>query len=176
MLTIGYYDEGGGLVLRIIYTMKELSFGKLMEVYTESNTQRFPALPPYRALAQAEQDQYDYLNNVFFQTPCAVVCVWMEQGKYASALRLEPYRDGMLLTALETAPEYRSKGYATKLIRAVQMWQKQQGDVILYSHIDHENWASIAVHEKCGFVKIADTAAYLDGTVTSRAGTYQYIN
>lgn len=175
MLTIGYSDEGGAAVFRIIYTMKELSFGKLMDVYEQSNCGRYPNLPVHQALIQAEQEQYDYLRNVFFQIPCAVICVLQEAGRYVSAVRVEPYRDGMLLTALETMPECRNRGYAVKLLTEVQLWQEQQGDVVLYSHIDHENAASIAVHKKCGFVKISDTAAYLDGSVSCRAGTYRYI-
>lgn len=163
-------------MLQIIYTMKELSFGKLMEVYEASNRERYPRLPANQALAEAEQEVYDYLRNDFFTRPCAVICVWQEGGRYISALRLEPYRDGMLLTALETAPAFRYRGYAAMLIRQVLLWQEQQGDVVLYSHIDNDNQASIAVHEKCGFVRISDTAAYLDGSVSSRAGTYRYIN
>ena len=163
-------------MLQIIYTMKELSFGKLMEVYEASNRERYPRLPAHQALAEAEQEVYDYLRNDFFTRPCAVICVWQEGGRYISALRLEPYRDGMLLTALETAPAFRYRGYAAMLIRQVLLWQEQQGDVVLYSHIDNDNQASIAVHEKCGFVRISDPAAYLDGSVSSRAGTYRYIN
>ena len=143
-------------MLRIIYTMKELAFGQLMEVYSESNRLRYPDLPVHQALAQAEQEQYDYLRNDFFCVPCAVICVWQEAGRYVSALRLEPYRDGMLLTALETKPEYRGRGYAGKLIREVQAWQEQQGDVVIYSHIDNKNLASISVHEKCGFVRTGE--------------------
>ena len=163
-------------MLQIIYSMKELSFGRLMEVYAQSNRDRYPSLSVSQALAEAEQEQYDYLRNDFFNVPCAVVCVWQVDHRYVSALRLEPYRDGMILTALETASEHRGRGYASQLIRSVLQWQDQQGEVVIYSHIQHENQASIAVHKKCGFQKIRDTATYLDGSVSAEAGTYRYIN
>ena len=159
----------------IFYTMKELPFSAIMQVWAQSHRLRYPQLPEQLALAAAEQDTYDYLRNDFFKKPCAVVCAWRENGKYVSVLRLEPYRDGMLLTALETAEMDRGNGYAEKLLRNVQLWQAQQGDVILYSHIRKDNAASLAVHTKCGFEKISDTAVYLDGTASSQAATYRYI-
>lgn len=162
-------------MLQIIYTMRELSFGRLMAVYEDTNRQRYPQLPLHQALAQAEQELYDYLRNDFFTISCAVICVWQEAGEYISALRLEPYRDGMLITALETKEMKRGMGFATHLIQAVQVWQEQSGDVILYSHIANGNLPSISVHEKCGFVKISDSATYLNGDVSSHAGTYRYI-
>jgi len=70
-------------------------------------------------------------------------------GRYVSALRLEPYRDGLLLEALETAPEQRRKGFAAALIRAVQCFL--EGKTKLYSHVDKRNLSSLKVHEKCGF-------------------------
>ena len=111
---------------------------------------------------QAEQDFYQYLREVFFPTAGAVYAVWEENGTYITALRLEPYRDGLLLTALETAPEYRRRGYAQKLIEAVL--EELPGEK-LYSHVSKTNAASLRTHISCGFQKILDHAAYLDGSV-----------
>lgn len=165
-------------MLTIIKSMKELSFGKLMEVYTEGNQENaaelYPGLPEGQGLLQAEQDFWQYLNEVFFKTPGAVYCVWQQSGAYISALRLEPYQDGLLLEALETAPEHRKKGYAVTLLHAVLQWLTGQGGVKIYSHIRHHNTASIAVHQKCGFRKVLDHGVYADGSVTNRAGTYLF--
>ena len=76
-----------------------------------------------------------------------------------------------LLEALETRPEYRRRGYAEQLIKAVLVQLQPER---LYSHIGHKNVASIAVHLKCGFRKLADTARYLDGSVDAHCGTYLY--
>ena len=94
----------------------------------------------------------------------------MENDVYFSALRLEPYEDGLLLEALETAPAHRRKGYAEKLIRAVQAEFLQK----IYSHVSKKNTASLAVHQKCGFRQVLDYAKYIDGSVVRSAVTLCY--
>lgn len=153
--------------------MKDLSFSALMAVYRESNLQNGRAQWPFesecRQIALAEQDCYDYLRQCFFATAEAMCCVWVVDGIYVSACRLEPYQEGFLLTALETAPEQRGNGYATALVQAVV--HILEGTPI-YSHISRANRASITVHERCGFRKIRDHAVYLDGSVSRNAATF----
>ena len=152
--------------------MKDLSFGKLMEVYAEGNLEngqeRWPDEPEYRQIALAEQEFYQYLQQVFFKTDGAEYLIWSENGRYISALRLEPYREGLLLEALETAPASRRKGYAAKLIQAALAYT---GNVKIYSHVGKNNVASLRTHETCGFVKIMDYAVYADGSVDNRCCT-----
>lgn len=149
-------------MLKVVRSMKELPFGQLMQVCGET----------YDVVA--EQDFYEYLRQCFFHTPSAVYCLWMEQEQCVSALRLEPWRNGWLLTGLETAPDRRGWGHASALIRAVQAFLGEQGPVRLYSHIDKRNAASIRTHEKCGFCKISNHAVYIDGSVDTRGATYLY--
>lgn len=160
-------------MLVIIKSMRELSFCDLMEVYAEDNQKRgwaqWPGESERRQIALAEQDFYGYLRECFFATPGAAYYVWVAEGKYVSAFRLEPYRDGRLLAALETAPDQRGKGYASALVRAV-LASLEPGKI--YSHIDKSNAASAAIHEMCGFHKELDHAAYIDGSVSDRAWTY----
>lgn len=151
-------------MLYLAKSLQQLQFGKLMDVYTESNAEKAEDA----GLLQAEQDFYQYLRDCFFATPGAVYAIWQEQGAYMSALRLEPYKDGLLLAALETAPQHRRKGYACRLIRAVLT--EFAGNKI-YSHVSKQNLPSLAVHEICGFKKISDSAAYIDGSVNRRAVT-----
>ena len=157
-------------MLIVAKKLRELSFGKLMEVYQEGNLENgrihYPDEPENRQIALAEQDFYQYLQQVFFRTDGAVYFIWEEHGKYVSALRLESYRDGLLLEALETAPAERRKGYAGKLIQAVQERFAQEK---IYSHVSKRNISSLRTHEVCGFRKIADNAVYADGSVTSRS-------
>lgn len=165
-------------MLTVIGSMRELRFGRLMDVYAQTNREtareRWPSEPESYATSLAEQDFYNYLSTCFFPTSGAVYCVWQEGGRYVSALRLEPWRDGLLLEALESAPDRRNHGYACTLIRAVQAYLRERGTVSIYSHISKHNTASIAVHEKCGFRKLYDYAVYADGSVDSRSGTYIY--
>lgn len=116
--------------------------------------------------------QGEYLHREFFRLPRVRCCLWKVEDRCVSLLRLEPWGDGMLLTGLETLPSERNQGYASALITAVGEYLGRQGAVRLYSHIDHRNKASIRTHEKCGFRLRSDTARLLDGTVTTRMGTY----
>lgn len=162
-------------MLVIAWTLRELSFRKLMDVYVEANRENGAWLAPQesedRQLQIGEDDFYSYLHDVFFKRDGACYALWMVDEKYVSALRLEPYRDGLLLEALETAPDCRRKGYAKNLIQAVQGWFAQRGSIRLYSHVGKQNEASMRVHLQCGFRVIGDSAAYLDGSVNSRACT-----
>lgn len=155
-------------MLIIAEKMRQVSFGALMEVYETGNLQagqaRWPEEPEGRQIALAEDAFYQYLRQVFFRTPNARYCIWEEHGHYISALRLEPYRDGFLLTALETAPEYRRKGYAAKLMQAAL---EQLGPMRVYSHVDKQNAASLRTHETCGFRRILEHSVYSDGSVDS---------
>ena len=164
-------------MLILAHSLRELRFGELMEVYAQSNEEtasQWPHLPGGYALTLAEQEFRQYLKEVFFPTAGALCAVWEEQGQYVSSLRLEPYRDGLLLAALETAPAHRGKGYARSLIREVQRYLTQQGPVKLYSHIAKRNSASRCVHEKCGFRVVSEHAVYLNGSVDFRCDTWLY--
>ena len=108
------------------------------------------------------------MNEVFFRTPNAVYAIWEEDGKYISALRLEPYREGLLLEALETAPIYRRQGFAEKLMLSVL---DKFSDTKIYSHVSKRNLPSLRIHEKCGFRRILEYAAYIDGSVNRRCCT-----
>ena len=156
----------------------KLSFGALMEVYVEANREHgaelAPGEPEARQIQLSEQDFYSYLRDGFFTQPRVVYCIWEEKGKYISALRLEPYRDGLLLEALETAPDLRGRGYATRLIQAVQEMLGEQGSVRIYSHVSKKNEASLRTHRRCGFQIFLDHASYIDGSVNSRAYTLRY--
>lgn len=164
-------------MLIIATSFRQLRFGELMEVYADANAKKvfdWPNLPSGFALQLAEQDFRQYLQEVFFRTNGALCAVWEESGKYVSALRLEPYKDGLLLEALETAPAERKKGYAATLIREVQRYLMEQGPVKLFSHVNKKNTASLRTHEKCGFSVISDHAVYISGSVDYRCCTYLY--
>lgn len=160
-------------MLIIAKSLNELTFSGLMAVYTEGNLdmgrERWPEESEGRQLMLAEEEFYNYLRQVFFPTKGAAYLIWEERGSYVSALRLEPYQDGLLLEALETAPEQRRKGYAAALVRTVL---EQYRNVRIYSHVAKGNTASRRTHEACGFRKILDHAVYADGSVLRSSVTY----
>jgi GNAT superfamily N-acetyltransferase len=166
--------EGGRVVLYLADKLHKLNFSQLMEVYAEGNEENgeemWPELPREQRLLRAEQAFYQYLVEGFFPVPGAVYALWVENGIYISALRLEPYEDGLLLEALETAPQYRRRGCGEKLIRAVQEAFPQR----IYSHVGKKNVPSLAIHKKCGFCQVLDYAKYIDGSVARNAVTLRY--
>ena len=155
-------------MLSVIRSLRELNFSQLMDVYLEGNLDK---AEEGLSLLEAEQDFYRYLQEVFFPTPGAVYCIWSEDGCYVSALRLEPYRDGWLLEALETAPKHRRRGYGRRLLEAVTQMPEFTR---IYSHIHRNNTASLGLHEVCGFRRILDYGVYIDGSVNRHTFTYVY--
>lgn len=153
-------------MLKIIHALRELQFGQLMDVYTQSNAEFYGG-----NVLQAEQEFYAYLRECFFTDPMAFYAVWVCDGRYKAALRVEPYNDGLLLAALETAPAERKKGYATELVRDVLELLAAQGNTAVYSHVHKKNVASLAVHRACGFEKILDYARYADGSIMKESYT-----
>ncbi len=121
---------------------------------------------------RAENQMLDYLREDFFSMQGAVCALWVIDGRYRSSLRLEPYKEGYLISALETAPEDRRKGYAKCLLQAIT----NQCSLPVYSHIEKSNKASLNLHRACGFEVCSDTAVLLDGTVTGRYCTLVFAN
>lgn len=162
-------------MLKIIRRMSDLSFSELMDVYAEGNINNGKDL--YRndtdavQVRKAEDDFFHYLTSVFFRQAGSYYYIWAPDGHYKAALRLEPYLDGLLLCALETAPDARRKGYATMLIDSTVGHLSVSGRGILYSHVSKKNLPSLAVHQKCGFQIIKDHAVYSDGSVLNNSYT-----
>lgn len=148
-------------------TFQELDFGALMQVYLEGNRENgedfYPEESPERQMELALRGFKNYLRDDFFSNKGSCYWIWSENGAYRSALRLEPYQDGLLLEALETHPEHRRKGFAKKLISAVL--EQLPAGTRVYSHISKRNTPSLASHLSCGFHKLLDYSVDADGTI-----------
>ena len=70
-----------------------------MDVYEETNRitgqENYPKEIENLQLLFAEQDFYQYLE-LFFRGPDAVYAVWVVEGRYQAALRLEGYKRCLL--------------------------------------------------------------------------------
>lgn len=135
------------------YQVSDLDLEKLACVYCDDN--------PWIISAFCD-NAYDY-----FSEHIGGYALWQEDKDYVCALRFEPYRDGILLSCLQTRQDSRRKGFAQKLILSLHAHFRKP----LYSHVEKKNTASRSLHSKCGFEMISDTAVLLDGTVTSRYET-----
>lgn len=163
---------GGKKVLQLYYGLAPAQMEKLMALYQEGNRENaeyfYPELSPEQGLLRAREDFCRYLREDFFRVPGGVYCIWEEAGVWISALRLEPWEDGLLLEALETHPDFRKQGYAKKLVQAMQ---RELTGKRIYSHVSKKNKASLAVHGACGFTVFRDSARMVDGTVTAGSFT-----
>ena len=164
-------------MLRIYDNLDNMDFRQLMDVYGEWNelngAEQYPNLPLNLQLLYAEQDFYYFLKE-FFAGNGAIYCLWEHQNHYKAALRLEDYSDGLLLEALETAPEERRCGYAKHLLLATIEYVAGKGKYKIYSHISKNNRASLTLHQSCGFVIISDNAVFIDDTFHSDYYTLLY--
>ena len=158
-------------MLQIAKRLEELDFSALMDIYCEGNLEKAEEYGD-GGLLRAEREFYDYLREDFFRQKDAFYALWKVRGRYVSAMRLEPYGDGWLLEALETAPDHRRKGYAKALMAEVL---DMMGESVFYSHVSRRNEASLRSHYACGFQKHLDHVVYLDGSVTNRAITLRYV-
>ena len=165
-------------MLRVITSFGLLPFEAMMKVYEKTNREQgnleWPWESADRQLALAEEAMYDYLQDCFFKTPGAAYCLWLEQDRPVSALRWEPYRDGVLLTALETAPAETGKGYATKLLTQALEVLRAKDIRKVYVHSHRGNTPSKIVHQRCGFLKASQGARLLDGSYRPDFDTYTW--
>ena len=164
-------------MLKVFSCCNDIDFRQLMDVYAQWNKENgktlYPNLPINLQVLYAEQDFYAFLQ-AFFSGEYTNYFVWAPQGRYVAALRLEPYLDGLLLEALETAPDARMRGYAHDLIDAVVSFVGNSGFTKIYSHILKDNLPSLSVHYKGGFTLHSEDAVYIDGVHHKDAYTLIY--
>lgn len=161
-------------MLQLVKNIRFLDFSQLAEVYSES----LGAVAGKRDSdnlygLHAQQDFYNYLRD-FFSLYGGIYALWVVDGCYRAAARLEPYRDGYLISGLETSPTERRKGYAKQLLVSVLEYASCNKLGRIYSHIANDNVISIRLHLSCGFQKILDHAVYIDGSVYHNSATFCY--
>ena len=150
-------------MVRFIHAFPQLEFDKLLQVYSLNGQQ--DDLWDHVLRSKAE-DVYHCFYDLFTQKG-AFAAVETAGEQYRAVLRAMPYRDGWLIAGLETAPELRNKGFAKTLVGETIKYIFSTGDRKVYSHVKKNNYASLKVHEACGFIKVNDTAVLLDGSVVS---------
>lgn len=164
-------------MLKVFCSTKGLDKAQLLNVYEQSvceaGKQNYAYLSENLQLLRAEEDLLSYIDQ-FLADMHSLLALWICDGIYRAVLRIEPYNDGYLLAGLETAPDERNKGHATALIKEVQKYLSQVDHYKLYSHVDKKNYASVHVHQNCGFYCVLDHAIYLDGSVSHKAYTLCY--
>lgn len=153
-------------MLQILRRVCEVNYPQLMFIYEESNLgygkKYSRSSNPWEQLRFGE----DFLRDdiaAFLKEEGSILALWHAEGRPVSAMRLQPYADGFLLTCLETAREARGKGAAKSLIlHTICDFEAER----IYSHIRKDNVVSLSLHRSIGFGIIKDYAVLLDGTVS----------
>lgn len=151
--------QAGDAMLKIVKSLRDLDYPQLLTVYREQLKKS--------AVRGVEVAFYEDLS-LFLSKRDNVCCLWAPQGRYAACVRVEPYRDGFLMTCLETAPDCRRQGIAYALVNAVLQDLSQQSGKCAYVHIAKNNRSSIGLHKKVGFRVVSDSARLVDGTVSQK--------
>lgn len=168
ILYILFIFRYGNHMIKIVSTFRELDMPQLMHVCQESisknGQESYPGFSENMQILRSEQDFYESVK-LFFTEEASAYFLWVVEQTCVAALRVSAYRDGFLLSCLETAPEMRRRGYANALIQGTVSYLSQHGTGKIYSHVDKKNIASLNVHTSCGFERILEHAIYLDGSV-----------
>lgn len=164
-------------MLKIIRSMAEADIAQLLNVYKNSLAERKNL---YRQLSDFEQTQAVendfYLNTMhFLEQHEGVYAVWVIEGAYVCAVRLVQFGEDILFAGLETEPNERRRGYASRLICAI-LKTFLNDDVCVYVHVRKDNTASVRLHKACGFVIEKESAVLLDGTVSNYFYTMRFQN
>ena len=146
----------------VIGSFEQLDTRKLMDVYAESNEENIDYFFPgaedrAEALRQVEEGFLGYLRGEFFTGKGNRYCVLERDGLWLCALRLYPVEDGLYyLEALETRPDCRRQGCASRLLRALIGELEAQGPFRLCDCVGRRNLSSRLCHERCGFRAVAE--------------------
>ncbi|MBE5906465.1 MAG: GNAT family N-acetyltransferase [Lachnospiraceae bacterium] len=164
-------------------TLESMNLQKLMEIYREGNEENISYFFPdetdrLAGLRKVEQKFHDYLKTDFFSKEGNIYYVLEEEGNWISAIRLFPVegkKNTFYAEALETAPEYRRKGYAKKMMNLLFGKLKEDGSFEITDTVNKKNEASLKLHLACGFEIFKDPAVcVLNGHVDERAYTMRY--
>ncbi len=137
----------------------EPDFSKLMEIYQESNTENIPYFfPNCRDEAAGrrlvEEKFREYLENDFFRHPGNCYYVLTEEKLWVSAIRLFPVpgkNNCYYAEALETRPDKRRQGAASKLFSELFSELSKEGAFEITDSVSKRNEPSIKLHLSCGF-------------------------
>lgn len=158
----------------------DIDESKLMAIYAEGNLENTDYFYPQiadKAIAvkKVERDFCNYIKTEFLNGKNAYY-VWESDGIWVSALRLNCIADNFyFLEALETAPSFRQKGYASQLLSAVTDELKSKGSFKICDCVGKKNIASLNTHKKCGFKIVSENAYdYLQNEIDDHCYGLEY--
>lgn len=164
-----------------ITAMDHIDKRKLMDLYYEGNLENtdyfYPEIADKKQAVEKVENRFlHYIDTEFLSSTNNVYWVLEEHAVWVSALRLYRIDENLYyIEALETHPDYRRQGYASKLLNSVIEELKKQGPFRLCDCVSKKNNASVKTHKKCGFIIISDEGFdYLRNEADERDYGMQY--
>lgn len=157
------------MLLEFKQMTKEEMYRMVHEIYIEASyeiaKEKYPELEDLtEAIREEEYYFVEKFLGKFLSKHENTYYVLEEEGQWVCALRLTKLDGFYYMEALETAPEQRQKGYASKLIKEVIKFVKQNGETSIRSNVNKTNDASLATHKKCGFEIVEENGInYISG-------------
>jgi GNAT superfamily N-acetyltransferase len=119
------------------------------------------ALPPGRP--QVDEAQRDLEIDLRLAGRGGGYLLWEDGTPVSLSGHREIPRVGSRIGPVYTPPQYRGRGYATRLVAEHTSRRLAVGDAACYLYTDMANPTSNAIYARIGYVKIADAAEYLFG-------------
>ena len=143
----------------------DLDTRALMDVYAKSNFENTDYFYPddadkAEAVRKVEAGFLAFLRTDFFSRKGSVYWILEENAVWVSTCRISTVRPGLFyLEALETRPDCRKQGCASRLLTGVLEEMKREGPFRLCDCVGKRNRASLKTHEACGF-RVVSEAGY----------------
>ena len=169
-------------MLLIIKLPQEMDIPQLLAIYRESSLENCQGMYPEEptmeaALARYESEFGAWMGGGFFEEePGRYWMVESANGVWVSTLRLFPMKEPRtwLVDGLETHPDHRKQGHASRLLtETIRALEEEHGDIVLFAGVGKRNIASLQTHLRSGFVREKETWTE-DGEATDRQCTMAY--
>ena len=158
----------------------EINERKLMDIYAEGNLENveyfYPEETDKNIGVKKVEGFLEFLKNKFFNKEDATYWILVENEVWISAARtcfIKP--EIIYLEALETIPNERNKGYASKLLNELIGALKKEGKFRLCDCVSKKNIPSLKTHEKCGFKIVSEVGNdYLNNEIDEHCFSLEY--
>lgn len=159
-------------MINVVTQIDDSEILQLFSVYSESmNDMRTHFASNTEMIAAYTAFLQDFIKN-----PKHRIIVETNNNAWVSALRaIETIEGHWFLEAVETKPEERNKGFGEKLLRHSIDYLKSIGMVEITCTISKKNFASQALHEKCGFIPTNEVPMNCWGELEEGTILYRFV-
>lgn len=160
-------------MLKIATQIDEETIERLMTVYSESmNDMR----ENFTDDAEMRAAYASFLRDFVKNPKQLIMAEASDSGEWVSALRAIEANEGLwFFEAVETKPQERRKGFGKALLCHTIDYLKNIGMTEVTCTVSKDNFASQALHTKCGFVQTDDLPVNCWGELEEGTSVYRFL-